>query len=126
MDERERTLRSLALHDEDVIRAILAIDADAQDAPGIDARTHALVRLGALIVLDAPVVAYQACTAKALAAGATEDDILGTLIAVAPLAGEARLVAAASTLALAIGYDIAAAFEAYDGTARHRAPSAEQ
>jgi alkylhydroperoxidase/carboxymuconolactone decarboxylase family protein YurZ len=115
MDERERTLRSLALHDDDVIRSILAVEMGHWKASCIDARTHALVRLGALIALDAPVVAFQACTATALAAGATADDIVDALIAVAPIAGEARLVAAASALALAIGYDIDAAFEAYDG-----------
>lgn len=115
MDERERTLRSLALHDEEVIRSILAVELETWKAACIDPRTHALVRLGALIALDAPVVAYQACTATALAAGATTADIVDTLIAVAPVTGEARLVAAASALALAIGYDIDAALEAYDG-----------
>jgi len=115
MDERECTLRSLALHDEEVIRSILAVELETWKASCIDPRTHALVRLGALIALDAPVVAYQACTATALAAGVTTADIVDTLIAVAPIAGEARLVAAASALALAIGYDIDAALEAYDG-----------
>ncbi|HSJ43166.1 MAG TPA: carboxymuconolactone decarboxylase family protein [Euzebyales bacterium] len=115
MDERERTLRRLALHDDDVIRSILAVDTGTWKVSCIDPRTHALVRLGALIALDAPVVAYQACTATAVAAGATADDIVDALIAVAPLTGEARLVAAASALALAIGYDIDAALEAYDG-----------
>ena len=116
MDERERTLRSLALHDDGVIRSILAVDTGTWKVSCLDPRTYALVRLGALIALDAPVVAYQACTATALAEGVTTDDIVDTLIAVAPLIGEARLVAAASALALAIGYDIDAALEAYDGT----------
>ncbi len=115
MDQRERTLRRLALHDDDVVRAVLAVATGTPNAPCLDPRTHALVRLAALIALDAPVVAYQACTATALAAGATTEDIVDTLIAVAPITGEARLVAAASAITLAIGYDIDAALEAYDG-----------
>lgn len=113
MGEREDTLRNLALHDEGVITSILAMGRDTWDASCIDARTHALVRLGALIALDAPVVSYQSCIAMALAAGATADDIVDTLIAVAPVAGGVRVVAAAPALALAIGYDIDAALEAY-------------
>ncbi|HSK91246.1 MAG TPA: carboxymuconolactone decarboxylase family protein [Euzebyales bacterium] len=116
MGDREDTLRNLALHDERVITSILAMDLGTWDMSCIDARTHALVRLGALIALDAPVVSYQSCIAMALAAGATADDIVDTLIAVAPIAGEVRLVAAAPGIALAIGYDIDAALEAYDGT----------
>jgi len=116
MGKREDTLRNLTLHDERVITSILARGLDTWDTSCIDARTHALVRLGALIALDAPVVSYQSCIAMALAAGATADDIVDTLIAVAPIAGGARVVAAAPALALAIGYDIDAALEAYNET----------
>lgn len=115
MRENEDTLRSLALHDEGVITSILATDMGRWDMSCTDARTHALIRLGALVALDAPVVSYQSCIALALAAGATADDIVDTLIAVAPIAGGIRVVAAAPAIALAMGYDIDAALEAYDG-----------
>ena len=39
------------------------------------------------------------------------DEIVGTLIAVAPTVGIARVVSAAPELALALGYDVEAAFE---------------
>lgn len=52
-------------------------------------------------------------------AGATADEVRDTLIAVAPIAGEARLVEAAPALAMAIGYDIDAALEAYQHSAAH-------
>jgi hypothetical protein len=42
----------------------------------------------------------------ALAAGASLQEIVGVLIAVAPAVGVARTVSAAPELALAIGYDI--------------------
>ena len=114
MDEREDMLRSLVLHDDGIVASILAEDADTWRLSRLDAKTHALVRLGALIALDAPVVSYQSCVALALAAGATADAVVDALIAVAPIAGEARTAAAAAGLALAIGYDIDAALETYD------------
>jgi hypothetical protein len=40
---------------------------------------------------------------------------VGTLIAVAPITGVARVVAAAPEFALALGYDIDAALEAWNG-----------
>jgi alkylhydroperoxidase/carboxymuconolactone decarboxylase family protein YurZ len=43
----------------------------------------------------------------ALAAGATESEIVGVLVAVAPTVGLARVVATAPKLADAIGYDMA-------------------
>jgi alkylhydroperoxidase/carboxymuconolactone decarboxylase family protein YurZ len=115
MDEREDMLRSLVLHDDSVVASVLAMGVNTWDPSSIDAKTSALVRLGALIALDAPVVSYQSCIAVALPAGATPDDIVDTLKAVAPIAAGVRVVAAAPALALAIGYDIEAALEAHDG-----------
>ena len=48
----------------------------------------------------------------AQAAGASVDEVVGSLIAVAPIVGLARVVSAAPVLALAIGYDVDAALEA--------------
>jgi hypothetical protein len=47
--------------------------------------------------------------------GATFDEIVGCLIAVAPVVGLARVVSAAPELALALGYDVDAALEATGG-----------
>ena len=47
----------------------------------------------------------------ARAAGADVDEIVGTLIAVAPTVGLARVVSAAPELALSLGYDVDAALE---------------
>ena len=66
----------------------------------------ALVRLAAVVVLGAPPVTYQWATQVALAAGATDDEIVGTLIAVAPVPGVTRAVSAAPELAIALGYDV--------------------
>ena len=44
--------------------------------------------------------------------GASDDEIVGCLIAVLPAVGVANVVSAAPKLALALGYDVTAALEA--------------
>jgi 4-carboxymuconolactone decarboxylase len=50
-----------------------------------------------------------------MAAGASEDEIADVLLAIAPVAGLGRVVAAAPGVAIALGYDIATALEEPDG-----------
>lgn len=80
----------------------------------LDARTTALTRLAALVALRAAPDAYRRAGREALDAGATVDDVLGTLTAVAGTVGLARVVSAAPGLALAVGYDLDAALEGPD------------
>jgi alkylhydroperoxidase/carboxymuconolactone decarboxylase family protein YurZ len=80
----------------------------------LDPRTEALVRVGAMVALDAPSASYADPVAMALVAGATAEDVVGVLIAVAPDVGMARVVSATQGLSLAMGYDIDAAFEHLD------------
>jgi len=113
-DYKER-LRRLAVHDDHLIQSMLAIPPGHVEASAVDSKSCALVRLGALVALGAPCVSYQWGVQWALAAGATADEIVGTLMAVAPITGVARVVAAAPEFALALGYDIDAALEAWNG-----------
>jgi 4-carboxymuconolactone decarboxylase len=110
----EETLRRLALHDEGCIESVLGMHLKHDEAAGLDPKTHALVRVGALVALGAGPVSYHWAVETALAAGATTDDIVGTLVAVAPISGLARVVSAAPEVALAIGYDLDQAFEELD------------
>ena len=111
----KETLRSLALSDEAFMDSVLGLGQDAVDASQLDKRTHALVQLGAAFAIDAAPSSYQSTIDLALAAGASVDEIVGTLIAVAPTVGTARVVSAAPELALALGYDIDSAFEGSEG-----------
>jgi len=106
------TLRSLALNDESFVESVLGMGHDTVEVSRLDPKTHCLVRLGAAFAIDAAPSSYQSTTDLALAAGASVDEIVGTLIAVAPTVGLARVVSAAPELALALGYDVDAAFEA--------------
>jgi alkylhydroperoxidase/carboxymuconolactone decarboxylase family protein YurZ len=112
--ELEERLRRLGIQDEDVIESLFATRLDNIEASGLDPKTHALVRLGALVALGAAPVSFQSNVEAALAAGATEDEIVGALIAVAPIIGIARVISAAPKVALPMGYDIDAALEAVD------------
>jgi alkylhydroperoxidase/carboxymuconolactone decarboxylase family protein YurZ len=111
MAAHEEQLRRLALHDEKFIESVLAMNLGDSARRGLDPKTHALVRLGALLALGAAPVSYHWTVAAALDAGATAEEILGTLIAVAPITGIARIVLATPDVALSIGYDLDAAFE---------------
>jgi len=110
----EESLRRLALHDEQCIQSLLGIALSDHKTAGLDPKAHALVRLAALIALGASYVSYGWAVDAALGAGATADEIVGTLIAVAPITGLARVVAATPAVARSVGYDIDQAFEALD------------
>lgn len=113
--DREERLRRLALQDEAFVESMLAMRLDNAHASGLDPKTHALVRLAALAALGAAPVSFQCNVDAALAAGATDDEIVGSLIAVAPIIGLARVVSATPKVALSMGYDIDAALEAING-----------
>ena len=115
MTEYKETLRRLALSDEGFMESELGVKWGPQERSCLDPKTHALVRLGASLAIDAAPSSYQAAVEPALAAGASVDEVVGTLIAVAPTVGLARVVSAAPELALALGYDVDHALEAPDG-----------
>ena len=98
----KHTLRRLAVGQEDI------------ELSALDDRARAFVRLGALIAMDAPAASYRAEVDDAVAAGATYDEIVNSLVAVMPITGAARVTSAASRLGLGLGYDVDAALEAYE------------
>ena len=111
MTEYEERLRSLALNDERFVSSVLGIELDSVEVSRLDSKTHALVRLGAMLAIDAAPSSYHSSVEAALGAGASIDEVVGTVIAVAPTVGLARVVSAAPELALALGYDVDAALE---------------
>jgi alkylhydroperoxidase/carboxymuconolactone decarboxylase family protein YurZ len=112
VDTHESTLRKLAIGDDAFIEAVLGSEETNRAASRLDPKTHALVRLGALIALDARSPSYMSAVEDARDGGASEEEIVGALVAVLPALGAARVVAAAPELGLAVGYDVAAALEA--------------
>ena len=80
----------------------------------LDPKTAALLRVGVLVAIGSPVVCLEWCAGRALAAGASEDEIADVLLAIAPVARLGRVAAAAPEVAIALGYDVAAALEEPD------------
>ena len=107
----EGTLLRLSLGERSSLLTVLGEDNEDPTTSELDARTHALVRLAALLALDAAPASYECVVDAAIAAGASSEDIVGVLIAVGPTVGLARMVSAAPRLARSIGYDIDAALE---------------
>jgi len=68
-----------------------------------------LVRIAALIAVDAPPASYLANAAAAADSGITADDIQAVMIGVAPLVGTARVVSAGGNILRALGFAIAVA-----------------
>jgi alkylhydroperoxidase/carboxymuconolactone decarboxylase family protein YurZ len=75
-------------------------------AAGLDPRTFALVKIAAMIALDAPPASYAREVGDAMQDLVTAEDLLGVLRAVAPQVGAPRVVAAAPELMLALGLSL--------------------
>ena len=87
----QEILRRLAIIDEGFVEDQAGLGLGLRGDWVLDPKTAALVRVGAL------------------AAGATEAEITGVLLAIAPVIGLGRVVGAGHGVADALGYDIEAA-----------------
>ena len=105
-DATRETLAGLAMGDPDLLAEGLELRIKWQGMSGLDARSYALVKIAALIALDAPPASYLWQVANALDAGATPTDIVGVLVAVAPQVGGPKTVAAAPELMVALGLSL--------------------
>jgi hypothetical protein len=117
VSDHEETLRKLAVRDDAYVDLLLS-NGSACEAAALDRRASALVRIGALIALDATPPSYMEAIEEARAHGASCDEIAGCLVAVLPTVGVARAVSAAPKVALALGYDVDAALELIDTAAK--------
>jgi 4-carboxymuconolactone decarboxylase len=110
----QETLRKLTMIDESFVEGPARLGLGLAQVSGLDPKTAALLRLAALVAIGSPGTCLQWSAGRALAAGATEDEIADVLPAIAPVAGLTRIVAAAPEVATALDYDIAAALEDLD------------
>jgi hypothetical protein len=109
----EESLRRLTIGDPVYCRTLMTTDPDAPTHP-LDARSVALVRLGGSITAGSSRLMLKQRVDDALVAGLTFDEVVGSLLALAPTIGIERIVAAAPDLARALGYDIDDALERLD------------
>jgi alkylhydroperoxidase/carboxymuconolactone decarboxylase family protein YurZ len=102
LDYIER-LKRLAIGDERF--AMESVAGTGLETPGLDPKTLALIRLGALIATGGAVPSYGAFADAALDAGAAVAEIVDVLVGVIPVVGLPSVIAAAPKLAMALGYD---------------------
>lgn len=77
----------------------------------LDARATALTDLAAAVASGSDEAEYRGIRDQFAAAGLPASDALGTYLAIASTVGSARVVAAASGVALVMGYDVDADLE---------------
>jgi 4-carboxymuconolactone decarboxylase len=112
-DQQRDTLQHIADNDDSSIAELIDIRVtEAVDASDLDAKTVALVNLGALIACGGDDSSYLLHVSAALDAGASVDEVTGVLTAVGPNVGVFKMVAAADPLATALGITLAASDEA--------------
>jgi 4-carboxymuconolactone decarboxylase len=110
----QETLRRLAMIDEGFVEDQAGLGLGLAGILALDPKTAALLHVGVSVALGSPAVCLEWSTGRALAAGASEDEIADVLLAIAPVVGLGRVVAAAPEVATALGYDIEAALEEPD------------
>src|SRR5215469_3096875 len=101
-------LSSLALGDSGLLGEAMNMREQLRAESSLDSKSFALVKIAALVALDAAPASYLLQVQLALDAGASPREILGVLTAVAPQAGMARVVAAAPEIMLALGLELPA------------------
>lgn len=99
----EDILREVASGGAPILETLAEMHLDTFERSGLDARTYFLVRLAALVAMEGAPASYIMALATAEESGATLDDIRGTLAAVAPIVGSARVVSAASNALRGLG-----------------------
>jgi alkylhydroperoxidase/carboxymuconolactone decarboxylase family protein YurZ len=107
VDEATRqTLSGVSTGDVDLLEAGLRAREQWQQDSGLDPRSFSLVKIAALVALDAPPASYLWQVANALDSGATPNEIVGVLRAIAPQVGGPRCVAAAPEIMVALGLSL--------------------
>jgi alkylhydroperoxidase/carboxymuconolactone decarboxylase family protein YurZ len=96
----------MAKGDAPVLEAIVDLNAVSLDRTELDPTSLILVRLAALAAVDAPATSYLAHLGPAASVGVTLDQAQDVLVAVAPIVGTARTMAAATKIIEALGLAI--------------------
>jgi 4-carboxymuconolactone decarboxylase len=99
----QSALSSVAMGDAPVLERLVAMNLDSMENSGLDPKTYFLVRIAALVAMDAAPVSYLINLGLAADVGVSLEDAQGTLIAIAPVVGSARVASAAGNVLQAFG-----------------------
>jgi hypothetical protein len=94
-----------------LVATVLDMNAASVTRVDLPMRELMMVRLAALVAMDAPVLAYLMNLDAVAMAGLDVDEVRQVLIAAAPIVGTARTVSAADRLVEAFGIAVAESME---------------
>jgi alkylhydroperoxidase/carboxymuconolactone decarboxylase family protein YurZ len=86
-----------------VLELLAKMTADSMEASSLDAETLMLVRLAALVAVDAPAASYILNLGAAGEVGIETEQVEGVLAAVAPIVGAPRVASAVTHMAEGLG-----------------------
>ena len=95
--------------DTPILNLLASMTADSLEATTLDVETLMLVRLAALVAIDAPPASYLLNISAAGDAGVDEAQVEGVLAAVAPIVGTTRVVSAVGKMARALNLKLSLA-----------------
>lgn len=104
--DTHQTLSGISAGDVDILEQAIGLRELDRELSGLDPRTFAMVKIAALIALDAPPASYAWQLGNALESGVTPEEVLGVLRAVAPQVGGPRTVAAAAEIMVSLGLPV--------------------
>jgi alkylhydroperoxidase/carboxymuconolactone decarboxylase family protein YurZ len=92
-----------------VLDRLASMTADSIEASSLDPETLVLVRIAALVAIDAPTVSYLLNLGAASEIGIDAEQVRGVLAAIAPIVGTPRIASATGKIveALAVAIEVA-------------------
>ncbi len=95
-----------SLNEAPVLDLLARMTADSLAASSLDSETLILVRIAALVAVDAAPVSYALNLEAAAEGGLDIDSIRGVLTAIAPIVGTARIAAATGNIVKALAAEV--------------------
>ena len=92
--------------DTPILDLLAKMTEDSLEATTLDDQSVMLVRIAALVAIDAPPASYLLNMSVAGESGVDADQIQGLLAAVAPIVGTSRVVSAAGKMVRALGIEL--------------------
>lgn len=89
-----------------VLDLLASMTADSVAASSLDAETLMLVRIAALVAVDAPAISYLMNLEAASELGIDGDRVRGVLAAIAPIVGTSRVASATGKIVKALAVEI--------------------
>ncbi|MEV3907279.1 carboxymuconolactone decarboxylase family protein [Streptomyces canus] len=97
---------AIAEADAPVFETLVQMTLDTFERSGLDQETYLLARIAALVAMDASAPSYLLNIGTAAEIGMPLEKIQGTLVAIAPVVGSARIVSAARAIGDAFGLEL--------------------